>query len=185
MSRGDSTNPQRRTPAPAQLRDRLGWSDEKLLEECDIHTYRASGPGGQKRNKTSSAVRLRHRATGLTTIGEESRSQHVNKSRALRRLREAIAIHVRLPTTTPVSWPPGVQMHQGRLTVSERNPEYCTVLAMVLDMLEAEDGRVAQAAAKLQVSTSSLTRFLRTNKLVWAEANRIRETMGLPPLRAD
>ena len=40
--------------------DWTGLSDEQLLAQCEVDTYRASGPGGQKRNKTSSAVRLRH-----------------------------------------------------------------------------------------------------------------------------
>src|SRR5215475_8810795 len=70
-------------------------SDEQLLAECAVDTYRASGPGGQKRNKTSSAVRLRHAASGVLVIAEESRSQHENKARALRRLRRDIALQIR------------------------------------------------------------------------------------------
>jgi len=70
-------------------------SDEQLLAQCEVDTYRASGPGGQKRNKTSSAVRLRHRPSGLIVIAEESRSQHENKARALKRLRVALYLQVR------------------------------------------------------------------------------------------
>src|SRR5436309_13708526 len=70
-------------------------TDAQLLAQCDVDTYRASGPGGQKRNKTSSAVRLRHGPTGLLVIAEESRSQHENRARALRRLREALYLKLR------------------------------------------------------------------------------------------
>src|SRR5438132_2339211 len=70
-------------------------SDAQLLEQCEVDTYRASGPGGQKRNKTSSAVRLRHLPSSLLVIAEESRSQHENRARALRRLRQALFLKVR------------------------------------------------------------------------------------------
>src|SRR5579871_5802833 len=70
-------------------------SDDQLLAQCEVDTYRASGPGGQKRNKTSSAVRLRHPPSGLLVIAEESRSQHENKARALRRMRQALYLKLR------------------------------------------------------------------------------------------
>ena len=68
---------------------------DELLSQCDVDTYRASGPGGQKRNKTSSAVRLRHLPSELMVIAEESRSQHENRARALRRLRQALYLKLR------------------------------------------------------------------------------------------
>src|SRR5258706_10079484 len=77
---------------------RADWtvlSDVRLLSQCAVDTYRASGPGGQKRNKTSSAVRIRHPPSGLIVIAEESRSQHENRVRALRRLRQALFLKVR------------------------------------------------------------------------------------------
>src|SRR3954471_24585124 len=77
--------------------DWTALSDDQLLAQCSVDTYRASGPGGQKRNKTSSAVRLRHPPTGLVVIAEESRSQHENRARALRRLRQALYLQVRDP----------------------------------------------------------------------------------------
>src|SRR5947209_18351124 len=64
--------------------NRSSWTlltDAQLLARCEVDTYRASGPGGQKRNKTSSAVRLRHEDSGLSVIAEESRSQHENKAK--------------------------------------------------------------------------------------------------------
>src|SRR6266851_3146540 len=72
-----------------------GLTDAQLLDQCEVDTYRASGPGGQKRNKTSSAVRIRHPPSGLIVIAEESRSQHENRARALRRLRQALVLKIR------------------------------------------------------------------------------------------
>ncbi|HUQ33754.1 MAG TPA: peptide chain release factor-like protein [Pyrinomonadaceae bacterium] len=65
-------------------------TDEELLRECEVDTFRASGPGGQHVNKTESAVRLTHLPTGLVVTCREERSQHRNKSACLEKLRERI-----------------------------------------------------------------------------------------------
>ena len=69
----------------------LPESDEALLAECEVDTFRAGGPGGQHQNKTESAVRLRHLPTGLVAICRAERSQYQNKATCLRRLREKAA----------------------------------------------------------------------------------------------
>src|SRR5580658_10000444 len=83
--------------------NRRAWTelnDEQLLAQVEVDTYRASGPGGQKRNKTSSAVRVRHLPSGLIVIAEESRSQHDNRAKALQRLRQAFFLKIREPVPT-------------------------------------------------------------------------------------
>src|SRR5271155_300223 len=93
-------NPQSAIRNPEVGMSRQQWpalTDEQLLAQCEVDTYRASGPGGQKRNKTSSAVRLRHPPSGLLVIAEENRSQHENKARALKRLRQALFLKLRQP----------------------------------------------------------------------------------------
>lgn len=69
----------------------LPESDEDLLDECDVETFRAGGKGGQHVNKTESAVRLRHLPTGLAVACQEERSQFQNKQICLRKLREKVA----------------------------------------------------------------------------------------------
>ena len=44
--------------------DYLALEDDELWQQCKMETYRASGPGGQHRNKVDSAVRVIHKPTG-------------------------------------------------------------------------------------------------------------------------
>jgi ribosome-associated protein len=75
----------RRTAALA-----LALGDEALLRTCEEAFFVGSGPGGQHRNKTASAVRLLHPATGLQVTATERRSQAQNRTVALLRLRLAL-----------------------------------------------------------------------------------------------
>ncbi|HEV7376778.1 MAG TPA: peptide chain release factor-like protein [Pyrinomonadaceae bacterium] len=84
----------------------LPESDEDLLRECEVDTFRASGPGGQHVNKTESAVRLTHLPSGVVVTSRESRSQHQNKALCLQKLRQKIErLNHRPATRVPTRLP--------------------------------------------------------------------------------
>jgi len=77
-------------------------SDDDLLKECEVETFRSSGPGGQHVNKTESAVRLRHLPSGVVVTSQQERSQYRNKALCLKKLREKIEkLNYRAPKRIP------------------------------------------------------------------------------------
>jgi ribosome-associated protein len=81
----------------AAARRTLALDDAALLAACDQERFVGGGPGGQHRNKTASAVRLTHRATGITAAATERRSQARNLGAALERLRRRLQALAHVP----------------------------------------------------------------------------------------
>ncbi|MBY0585919.1 peptide chain release factor-like protein [bacterium] len=163
--------------------DWLALSDERLLGSCHEDFYRASGPGGQKRNKTESAVRLRHQETGLIVVATESRSRQENRERALRRMREAIAFRLRLPVSESDLPPILMQAVAQGLRVSKRHESFLMTSALILDRVDHDQGKVSMTADQLSVATSSLVRFLKTTPELWEATQQLRDKHGLAHLR--
>ena len=81
-------------------------SDEELLKECNVDTFRAGGKGGQHLNKTESAVRITHFPTGVLVTCQDERSQYQNKRKCLIQLREKLeALNYRPPKRIPTKKP--------------------------------------------------------------------------------
>lgn len=167
--------------------DYLELDDEGLLKQCHVDCYRSSGPGGQKKNKTSSAVRLRHQPTGLIVTATEERSQHVNKKRAIRRLRDAIALNIRrevdLESYSPSELIATYTDRAGRIAINCKNDDYCHLVREVLDILVACQMQVSQAATHLGISTSQLVAFFQNDDRLWGRVNHLRTEVGQKPLR--
>ena len=173
--------------AVAETRPVWELPDDELLRQCDWRAYRSSGPGGQKRSKTSSAVRMTHRPTGISVVATESRSQHENRVRALWRLREALALAQRrsidLATHEPPPWLGEAFDRRGHWRLTRHDPRRLTVLGLALDLLIAYGGRVAPVARELGLTSSRLRAVLAAYPHFLGRANEIRRRLGLSPLR--
>jgi protein subunit release factor B len=78
-----------------------------LKKQVVVETFRSSGPGGQRKNKTETSVRLKHLLTGITVSATEHRLQSHNLKLAFERLRERLhrlsqKKRRRIPTNTPL-----------------------------------------------------------------------------------
>lgn len=90
--------------------------------EIRIDFFRASGPGGQHRNKSETGVRLTHLPTGIVVSATESRSRHLNLKRAYARLEAKLAARNR-PVTPRVPTRPGKGAIERRLEQKRRQSE--------------------------------------------------------------
>jgi ribosome-associated protein len=90
---------------PAQ--QKYDTDPEVLKQQVVIETFRSSGPGGQRKNKRETAVRLKHLPSGMTVTATEHRYQAQNLKLAFERLRERLqklnqAKRHRIPTSVPL-----------------------------------------------------------------------------------
>jgi len=146
--------------------DWLNLSDMDLEKVCRLDFFKASGRGGQKRNKTSNAVRFTHEPSAIAVSDCSSRSQHKNRATALKKLRYQIALQVRVtPGTAPE-----------RLDVSLSNSEYPIFTAHILDILNDNEFIISQAAKSLELSTSKLIKILQRDKILWQLVQSFKES---------
>ncbi len=151
----------------------LAADDSELLKDCKLDFFKSTGPGGQKKNKSESAVRLTHLSSKVTASATESRHQGENRRNAIKRLRMEIALTLRSrPGKSKI--PPDI---------SPNNPKYILWVAHVLDVLASVSWSVKDAAEKLDLSSSRLVRLLARSPELWQQVNRHRQINGIAPLR--
>lgn len=172
----------------------LHLTDEELMKECEMTTFKASGPGGQHRNKRESAVRLRHLPTGIISQAVEDRSQHMNRASALKRLRALLAIKVRNSVDMETYTPPIelLQILPSKSTIrgsdcgpqiGPKNPKFVLGMQALLDVIFAVEGSVSEAAKLLGLSTGALSRLILSDDSLRMAVNELRASKGLKPLK--
>lgn len=155
-----------------------------LLKHVTESRTKRSGPGGQHRNKTETAVVLVHRPTGISAEGSERRIQAENRQVALKRLRLKLAVEHREPASSlgpSELWLSRVRSRQ--LVISASHDDYPPLLAEALDRLQGTQWQIAPAAQELGVSTSQLIGLFRKTPAAWAAVNKHRLSVGLPVLK--
>ncbi|XP_024973450.1 uncharacterized protein LOC112511860 isoform X1 [Cynara cardunculus var. scolymus] len=166
-------------------REFVAMSDEKLMSQCEMDTYKSSGPGGQHRNKRETAVRLKHLPTGIIAQASEDRSQHKNRASALARLRSLLALKVRntieLETYTPP--PELLQILPAKSTIrgsecgpqiGPNNSKFSLGMQALLDLIFAVEGSVSDAAKHLGLSTGALSRLILSDDSLRQAVNEFR-----------
>ncbi|KAJ0950784.1 putative peptide chain release factor class I/class II [Helianthus annuus] len=191
---GDNNTPPVSSSGNDGGRELVAMSDEKLLSQCEMDTYKSSGPGGQHRNKRESAVRIKHIPTGIVAQASEDRSQHKNRASALARLRSLLALKVRstidLETYTPP--PELLQILPAKSTIrgsengpqiGPNNPKFALGMQALLDLIFAVEGSVSDAAKKLGLSTGALSRLILSDDSLRQAVNEFRASKGMKPLK--
>lgn len=161
----------------------LALTPEELLRQCRQARFQGSGPGGQKRNRVYSGVRVTHGATGLTAESVDSRASLRNLGAAVGRLRMVLALSASLLDCDPDQGAAGSPQAPFRAGASASHEDYPRFLLRALHHLAWHRGQLAPAAAALGCSASALTRFFKADKAAWARAKDIRETNGLHALK--
>ena len=151
----------------------LAADDDALMRACDLIMQKGTGNGGQKINKTSSAVRLKHRPTGIAVSANEERSQSRNRHIALRKLRYEIAMSVHAE--------PGAEFTLLPSPSPSNHARLIPWIAGLFDQLDEANYDLAETASNCDVSVSQIERVMRKYPAVWRRYCELRPAKEAGP----
>lgn len=168
----------------ASMEHPVWLSREELLHACNLQFKRASGPGGQNRNKVETGVVLTHRESGSKAEATERRTQGENKDVAVMRLRLVLASQIRTPPTKKAADVLAkYRNRQGKLAISETNWEWPIVLAELLNICRTAEWNISEVAAQLETSSSQIVKLLKQSPPAFKLLNDERTRIGLGVLK--
>ena len=134
----------------------LALNEEELGRIVEFDFFKRSGNGGQKRNKTSSAVRVTLKELAISAEDCAERSQKLNRSKALQKLRRKIAMTVRQDISDEII-----------TIVAPSNDRYPLFLARLIDLLSSVNYSFKECGLKLNLSSSQVEKLLRRDASLW------------------
>ena len=134
----------------------LALNEEELGRIVEFDFFKRSGNGGQKRNKTSSAVRVTLKEFAISAEDCTERSQKLNRSKALQKLRRKIAMTVRQDISDEII-----------TIVAPSNDRYPLFLARLIDLLSSVNYSFKECGLKLNLSSSQVEKLLRRDASLW------------------
>lgn len=182
-------------PHPATISPAL------LLNQCQMSQLRRTGPGGQHRNKTSTAILWMHEPTGIRAEASESREQSINRQKAFGRLRLQLAISIRTRHDSTMRQHvlsgamrenQSVELERAirktwserKLKISSKHEDFPSVAAVLLDDLHLAGGQPSLVGPLWNASTTTVVSVVSSNHQCLSEVNRWRRHHDRKPLHA-
>ena len=169
------------------------WPEDQLLAKCRLTFSRASGPGGQNRNKVETSVQIEYVPAGIIAAASERRTQNENRKVAVQRLRCKLAVEIRpalelvamnrSSNTRAVTETWKRYCRDGRIDIAESNHEWPSILAEIIGVLCGFEWSIGGAATALGTSSSQLVKVLKKYPPAFLLLNRERKLRGQMPWR--
>ncbi len=172
-----------RYPHPAAM------ADDELMKSCQWGRSRASGPGGQHRNKVETLVWITHTPTGVESHAGERRSAEDNRHVAMFRLRLALATEVRCAVPKGDTWGDArsslwrSRCQGKRISCNPAHADFPSLLAEALDNIHAVNLDEHKAAARLCCTVRQLVKFVKDHAPAMVWWNNARAETSRHPLR--